>query len=67
MRLRDFVRINADAIDAVINAETYRHDGNGGRGSVPRPAPQYDSETRQGWVMNNEGLYLWARRSGVKI
>jgi len=67
MRLREFVRQNRAEIDRAINAVMYRWDGNGGRGTVPTPAPTYNDEERQQWVQNDEGLYRWARSSGVPI
>lgn len=65
--LTEFIRENRAGIDEVINGVTYRHDGNGGRGKVPVPAPRYNDVERRQWLLNDEGLYLWARSEGVRI
>lgn len=67
MTLRDFIKKNRANIDATINDVTYRHDGNGGRGTVPFPPPKYNDRERRLWVLNDEGLYYQARREGVRI
>ena len=67
MTLRDFIRAHRAEIDAAANTVRYRHDGRGGRGTIPTPAPRYNDEDRRQWVLNDEGLYNWARSEGVKI
>ena len=67
MTMRQFIRDNRAEIDAAINFVSYRHDGNGGRGTVPYPPPKRNDDERRGWVLNDEGLYNWARASGVRI
>jgi len=67
MTLRDFIREHRKAIDAAANAVRYRHDGSGGRGTIPTPAPTYNDEDRRQWVLNDQGLYNCARSEGVKI
>lgn len=67
MTFRDFLRENRAEIDSAILGTMYRHDGNGGRGRIPDPAPRLNDDERRQWVMNDEGLYHWARRSGVRI
>jgi hypothetical protein len=67
MRFREFIKEHRQEIDNVINSVTYRHDGKGGRGTIPTPAPTYNDEERREWVLNDEGVYRWARSEGVRI
>lgn len=54
MSLRDFIRENRDEIEAGI------------RKTVPNIGRLTLEDLRQ-WVLNDEGLYNWARSSGVRI
>lgn len=65
--MRQFIEDNRAEIDAAINGALYRHDGNGGRGTIPDPPPQRDDDEREDWILNDEGLYNWARSEGVKV
>lgn len=65
--LREFIRENRSSIDGTINANRYRYDGHGGRGTIPTPAPTYNDEERRLWILNDEGLYNQARSEGVQI
>jgi len=67
MNKREFIRQNRAEIDAAINAALYRHDGNGGRGTVPDPPPSRNDSERADWIANDEGLYSWARSEGVSV
>lgn len=67
MRMRDFIRENREELEAAVNGAMYRHDGNGGAGTVPTPAPTYTADELEDWIANDEGLYLWARREGVRV
>ncbi len=67
MRFRDFIRENREEIDQTINSALYRHDGNGGAGTIPIPPPKRNDDEREEWVQNDEGLYNWARSEGVRI
>jgi len=67
MRLRDFIRMYRHEIDQAINQAMYRYDGNGGKGTIPNPPPTYNDKERRDWILNDEGLYRWARREGCKI
>jgi len=75
MTMQKFIQQNRTKIDACINGALYRHDGNarlfesafGGRGTIPNPPPKRNDEERRGWILNDEGLYLWARRAGVPV
>jgi len=67
MKMSDFIRDNRAEIDDAINSELYRHDGNGGRGTIPNPPPTRNDKERRDFIANDEGLYNWARRSRVKV
>lgn len=54
MTLRDFIKENRAQLDACILK------------TVPNLQRLNDEERRQ-WILNDEGLYLWARREGVRI
>lgn len=64
-RLQAFVERNRMELIHAINQAVYRHDGNGGRGTIPTPEPHYDDDEIAQWVDNDEGLYAWAMREGV--
>jgi hypothetical protein len=73
MKLSDFIRNNRSELDTCIGRAL---------GHVPRTASCYcplsgtdhthdaptlsDAERRL-WILNDEGLYNWARREGVRI
>ncbi len=67
MTLRSFVRENREYIDEIINQVVFRYDGNGGPGVVPDPPPTRNDDEREQWISNDEGLYDWARSSGVRM
>lgn len=67
MTMRDFIRQHRDDLDAEINRVRYRHNGHGGPGIIPDPPPRRSDAERHEWVLNDEGLYLWARAEGVRI
>jgi len=66
MTLNNFIRENRSEIDTAINGALYRHDGNGGRGTIPDPPPKRNDSERALWIQNDEGLYSWARSEGVR-
>ena len=53
MTLRAFVKKNRKEIDEWIHYSV--------------PALRLNDEEREKWVLNNEGLYNWARSEGVDI
>lgn len=63
--LSEFVARNREEIDRQINAELFRYDGKGGRGTVPDPPPERDDDEREMWVENLEPLWNWAQSEGV--
>lgn len=65
--MRDFIRENRNELEQAVNAAMYRHDGRGGRGTVPDPAPRYSADELRDWIANDEGLYQWARGEGVRV
>lgn len=67
MRMREFISRHRTEIDDAINAAMYRYDGKGGRGTIPTPAPTRNDDEREQWIMNDESLYNWARREGVRV
>ncbi len=54
MTLEQFIRRHRSELTAAIRAQV----PNGGR---------IDDEERRLWVLNDEGLYNWARSEGVEI
>ena len=52
--MRRFIRKNREAIDKAI------------RSACPNVGSLNDRE-RELWILNDEGLYNWARSEGVKI
>jgi hypothetical protein len=55
MTMREFVRRNRVELDAAI------------RSALKRPEYKLNDEERRLWVLNDEGLYLWARSEGVNV
>jgi hypothetical protein len=58
--LREFIRINRQAIDITINLAVYKQavvEGAGGR---------YNDKERRMWIYNDQGLYNAARAAGCK-
>lgn len=53
MTLRQFIRENRDELRAVIRAH------------CPNVGVLSESDLAE-WIQNDEGLYLWAKASGVK-
>ena len=53
MTLRNFIKENKEEIDQCI------------KNVVPNARLNY--EERRLWILNDEGLYRWARSNGVKI
>lgn len=53
MTLRQFLKENRDEIDSAIKRVV--------------PNVRLNDSERRLWVLNDEGLYRWARREGVRI
>ncbi len=56
MTIREFIRDNRVELDACI-ARALRKKEN----------PYPNDEERRQWILNDEGLYNWARSEGVRI
>ena len=54
MSMRNFIRENREELDECIKR------------ACPNVGRLNDSE-REDWILNDEGLYNWARSSGVKV
>lgn len=53
MSIRQFIRENREEIDAAIRRAC--------------PNCSLNNEERRMWILNDEGLYRWARSEGVRI
>lgn len=56
MSLKQFIKENRADIDACIAAAIGQ-----------KTNPRANDEERRLWVLNDEGLYRWARQSGCRI
>jgi hypothetical protein len=74
MKLADFIKANKEAIDSAINGATsfvprsascYCHRSGTDHHHAPDKA--LNNEERRLWILNDEGLYRWARSEGVRI
>ena len=65
--LKQFINENRSQINHFVNCAMHRYDGRGGRGTIPTPPPVHDDEQLRQWILNDEGLYDWARSEGVRI
>ena len=54
MTMKDFIRSNREELDQCIKT------------ACPNLRSLNDSDRRE-WVMNDEGLYNWARSEGVRV
>lgn len=55
MTMKQFIKENREEIDRGV------------RRALGRPDYRLNDEERRQWILNDEGLYLWARSSGVRI
>jgi len=53
MTLREFIRRNKTELDQAIHSAV--------------PGYKLNDEERRQWILNDEGLYRWARSEGVRI
>lgn len=61
MTMREFLKENRELIDTCIRGVLDRPNSRGERGA---PTTLNDRERRL-WVLNDEGLYRWARKEEV--
>lgn len=73
MTLRNFIRQNRAELDAAIN-KAVNHVPATASCYCPLSGTEHDHEgktlndqERRLWILNDEGLYRWARSSGVQI
>lgn len=55
MTFKKFIKENRKEIDGCIKR------------AVPNIETRINDEERRLWILNDEGLYRWARRNGVRI
>lgn len=53
--IRSFIREHREELDAAI------------RRALKRPDFRLNDEERRMWILNDEGLYNWARSEGVNV
>ena len=59
MTMREFIKTNRDELDDAIKLlGSYR---------FIVPNARLNDNERENWIMNDEGLYEWARIEGVRI
>ena len=56
MTLKQFIKENRDELDACIARALGEEDN-----------PNANDRERRLWILNDEGLYRWARSEGVRI
>ncbi len=75
MTLKAFIKANREEIDAAI-VRALRHTPkeascqcplSGARDHECGSYPNLDDEDRRRWILNDEGLYTWARSEGVRL
>jgi hypothetical protein len=59
MTMRQFIKTNREEIDRCVwNHTTHRYN---------QPQRLTSDKERQEWILNEEGLYRWAKSEGVRI
>ena len=56
--MREFIRENREELDRAINSAI---------GSCEGQHSRLNDSDRRDWIMNDEGLYNWARSEGVRV
>jgi hypothetical protein len=73
MTMREFIRSNREALVEAINSVVGRVPATAScycpksRTDHQHEPPKLTNEDRRQWVLNDEGLYRWARSEGVRI
>lgn len=62
MKLRDFILAHREELDAGIRAHLTRYDEPGFKREI-----RLNDQERRLWILNDEGLYRWARSEGVRV
>ena len=60
MKLSQFIKDNRAALDSAIDRAMGTRDDS-------RAMRKRNDRERQEWILNDEGLYRWARSSGCRI
>lgn len=55
MTMREFIKQNKNEIDSAIQSV------------LKRPDLKLNNAEREQWILNDEGLYRWARQNRVRI
>lgn len=62
MSIQTFIKNHRSELDQAITRALTRYDKPGFQREI-----RIDDEERRQWVLNDEGLYNWARSEGVRI
>ena len=65
MGIREFIRRNRATLDHHINEAMSRPNNRGE--FIDHTHESHNDEERRQWILNDEGLYNWARSEGVRI
>lgn len=63
MTMREFLKGNRELLDEYIRGQLDRPNDRGERGAPT----SLNNKERRLWVLNDEGLYHWAKKEGVRI
>lgn len=64
MRMREFIKQHRTELDSIIKRALERPND---RGQFIVAPDHYNDEERRQWILNDYGLYQWAKSEGVRI